>query len=289
MREKVTRNEEMRQLKAGGVSAEEIAARYNVSTSMVYRVCRGISSSAAQRYENQYTRGGFDQIDNFCRMLEDSNPSLEYVSGFTSVDKPVALRCKVCGCEFTRSAVSVRHRKKLRCPGCDERDKAERERVKASTDEAIRKAKRIQREADDAKIRLEREKARIAGIHNCPVCGKLTDRKKYCSAECANKRHNQLHETRRRVKIQASIVDKDITLEKLYERDGGVCWICGLLCDWEDRTTKGKAFIAGNYYPSIDHVVALADGGAHSWENVKLAHRTCNSFRYYDDHGKGVC
>ena len=43
------------------------------------------------------------------------------------------------------------------------------------------------------------------------------------------------------------------------------------------ETINGSFFIAGNMYPSIDHVIAVANGGTHEWSNVKLAHRICNS------------
>jgi len=29
-------------------------------------------------------------------------------------------------------------------------------------------------------------------------------------------------------------------------------------------------------YPSIEHVIPIAKGGKHTWDNVKLAHRKCN-------------
>lgn len=41
----------------------------------------------------------------------------------------------------------------------------------------------------------------------------------------------------------------------------------------------GDTFIAGNMYPSIDHVRPLSRGGLHEWGNVKLAHRICNSIK----------
>lgn len=30
-------------------------------------------------------------------------------------------------------------------------------------------------------------------------------------------------------------------------------------------------------YPSVDHVIPLSKGGTHTWDNVKLAHKRCNS------------
>ena len=73
------------------------------------------------------------------------------------------------------------------------------------------------------------------------------------------------------------MVDNDITLHDLFVRDGGKCHICGGDCDWNDRSTKNNRFVAGKYYPTIDHVVPLSKGGTHSWNNVKLAHFSCNS------------
>ena len=71
--------------------------------------------------------------------------------------------------------------------------------------------------------------------------------------------------------------DNDITLEKLYKRDGGKCYLCGIICDWNDGIDKDGTFVAGQMYPSIDHVFPLSKGGHHTWENVKLACRGCNS------------
>ena len=71
----------------------------------------------------------------------------------------------------------------------------------------------------------------------------------------------------------------NITLDALINRDGLECWICGELCDLEDSFWIGKTFYAGNNYPSIDHVIPLAKGGTHTWDNVRVAHRICNSIK----------
>jgi 5-methylcytosine-specific restriction endonuclease McrA len=60
----------------------------------------------------------------------------------------------------------------------------------------------------------------------------------------------------------AEIVDRVVPLVVL-ERDDGLCGICGEDVDPMDF--------------DIDHVVAIADGGEHSYENVQLAHSSCNS------------
>ena len=77
---------------------------------------------------------------------------------------------------------------------------------------------------------------------------------------------------------KAPKVDKDISLSEVYRIDNGVCWLCGKACDWDDcETTSEGYFIAGNNYPSIDHVVPLSKGGTHTMDNVRLAHRGCNT------------
>lgn len=73
--------------------------------------------------------------------------------------------------------------------------------------------------------------------------------------------------------------DKDITLGKLYERDKGICKICGGLCDYNDYEIRGNTIIVGNSYPSIDHITPLSKGGSHTWDNVQLAHKQCNSIK----------
>ena len=68
--------------------------------------------------------------------------------------------------------------------------------------------------------------------------------------------------------------DNDITLEMLFKKDNGVCYLCGDVCDWSAVDAEGNAL---NEYPSIDHVRPISKGGTHTWDNVKLAHRGCNT------------
>ena len=79
------------------------------------------------------------------------------------------------------------------------------------------------------------------------------------------------------MKLSIAKVDNDITVEGLYRRDNGTWYLCGGRCNYEDYTVIDGTFIAGDWYPSIDHVIPLAKGGEHSWNNVMLAHRLCNS------------
>ena len=73
------------------------------------------------------------------------------------------------------------------------------------------------------------------------------------------------------------MTDKDITLAKLYERDKGICYLCGCECDYSDFEAADSIFKVGKTYPSIEHIIPISKGGTHSWDNIKLAHISCNS------------
>lgn len=113
--------------------------------------------------------------------------------------------------------------------------------------------------------------------HPCPVCGKITNRPKYCSDTCRKRASWHTQNVRRRLKIENALIDKDITLHKLFERDNGRCQICGGVCDWSDHSFINGRFICGKTYPTIDHIIPLDKGGMHSWDNIQLAHHSCNS------------
>lgn len=109
----------------------------------------------------------------------------------------------------------------------------------------------------------------------CIVCGKEFTTWKSRQFTCSTKCSTKAHDSDRR--IRGKVIDKDITLEKLAERDNNQCQICGLFVDWTDYEIRGHKKICGNFYPSKDHIIPLSVGGLHSWSNVQLAHRICNS------------
>ena len=229
-----------------------------------------------ENIRNQWTKGYDSVTDYVSKVIEDKTPCFEYVGGYTGSDGSVYIRCKECGHIQTRSMVSIRHGKVKTCENC--------KRIAKETEEAIRTAERI---ANRSRRNAEREEKRQNRIierlaweesrrHNCPVCGTETIKQKYCSEACRRKATNHMTEAKRRAKIKNVLVDSDIEIHKLFNRDGGICHICGQYCDWEDYTTVNGTIICGDNYPSIDHVIPLSRGGLHSWDNVMLAHRYCN-------------
>lgn len=117
--------------------------------------------------------------------------------------------------------------------------------------------------------------------HPCLVCGTITKRPKYCSEDCNRKARNVRSRAYRRARtksIDIQMVNPEITLDEVYQRDNGVCYLCGEKCDKEDYVWKRKGLkICGGNYPSIDHIKPISLGGPHSWDNVRLAHMSCNS------------
>lgn len=288
--------EQMRAYKAKGHTQAEVGQLFGVSEETARKYCKGISPM--DKF-SQFSKRTEEQVDS---VVKRYNGNLTYHSGFTKGDCRINVQCTICGNVFQRSITTMRHGNAIKaCPFCYPKAKESKSHKKLSAEEKERrKTERAERhELNVAKMKAkskeETRKRQEARRHNCPVCGKSTTRPKYCSEKCghiANKKpykydaeQSATHEARRRVRIRKQIVDRDITLKKLYSRDAGRCWICGLMCDYTDKTYTDKTMIAGNMYPSIDHVVALADGGAHAWHNVRLAHRICNSLRYYAPHG----
>lgn len=277
----------MRAYKAEGHTSAEVAAMFGMTEKTAQRHCRGISRMDKS---TQFQKRTEEQVDAIVRKY---NSNWRYKSGYTSGDCRINIQCTICGTIFNRSMNTIRHKHAEGCVYClklekekvreqiEERKRIRHEQAIANRPVLIAKARAKQREATK-----QRQEARR---HDCPICGTSTTRPKYCSDKCnsiANTRkNNSVHEARRRTKLKAVIVDRGITLKKLYDRDGGRCWICGLMCDYTDKTYTDKTMIAGNMYPSIDHVVALKYGGTHSWENVRLAHRICNSLRYWTPPG----
>ena len=268
--------EQFREYKRQGHTSKEIAQRFNIPEHVAKDICRGVGA----QYVNQYTRRSFDNEEHARIKIAEylDGKHLEYVGGFTGCDGRVNLRCTECGAILNRSMVRVRQRK-VGCDKCRKQKQLDRIAQKEiAKEERRRQRKKATQEKQKEKAEAEK-KAKQERQHSCAVCGAMTMRPKYCSKVCANKAKNKRKEVRRRHVIAGAMIDNDITLEALYKRDGGACHICGMQCNYDDYIVKNDAVITGDYYPSIDHVIPLSKGGAHSWTNVKLAHRRCNTFK----------
>lgn len=93
---------------------------------------------------------------------------------------------------------------------------------------------------------------------------------KYCSPKC-----KALHKRgqRKRCKHYGVYYDPDVTRIKVVQRDHCICQICGKKCDPKDRRWGSS----GPNFPTLDHIIPLAKGGTHTWDNVQCACGICNS------------
>ena len=144
--------------------------------------------------------------------------------------------------------------------------------------------KELEQQKEERQVKLEEEREQQLSNLKCIECGGIFKgtslHQKLCSAECSRVRRNkQQRLCKDKRSNDDNNIDKDISLETLYKRDRGICYICGGKCDFKDHTQINGYFTAGPNYPSIDHIIPVARGGMHAWDNVKLAHRHCNSMK----------
>lgn len=215
----------------------------------------------------------------------------EIVGAFEDMSTSITIKCVRCGSSKEVTPRHIRNRGTT-CEVCRRNAKEAEQKAKREKREQQAKANREAKEAEHLR--------RLNAPHICKRCGKtytIADYMKsvgtryernsgYCSRVCRDqakaendrrnrkkyrsegKRHRCKHYTR--AKELGLPAEEGITLEKLIARDGTTCAICGL-----------QTFYGGDcrseLYPSIDHIIPLAKGGGHTWSNVQVAHRLCNS------------
>jgi 5-methylcytosine-specific restriction endonuclease McrA len=100
----------------------------------------------------------------------------------------------------------------------------------------------------------------------------------YQSGERARNRKRQQTPERRAAKRSYGhtrrAILRGVTTEKVdplvvFERDGYVCQRCGIQCD------KEAVWPAADF-PTLDHIVALANGGPHTYDNTQCLCLPCN-------------
>lgn len=185
--------------------------------------------------------------------------------------------CKMCGVKIegknitavycSRKCIETHH---SRMRGHKPRDKyLEELRIKSAVNQEMKENERKKRLIETTRVR------------SCRTCGKsfktTNSAKLNCSTTCSNKWRNRNKDKRIN---KSNLVDADITLEKLFKRDGGTCYICNGGCDFNDyHTTDSGHWYAGEKYPSIDHLLPLARDGKHAWDNIRLACKRCNTMK----------
>lgn len=218
--------------------------------------------------------------------------NVQYVSGYKEYDSVVKVKCLLCGNEWEINIHNLLQRirgnrigrngnKKTNpyvpCPNCRDADKEYARIIANYKAEEERFIQRFTRWLKANTIENKKEYHR-----KCRNCGKpfttFSNRKVYCSERC-NDRARESRKRRTRRNIIESQRHDDVTLDRLFKKDKGICYLCGRPCDYSDFKKIDSYIVTGNRYPSIEHIVPISKGGTDTWDNVRLAHRICNSFK----------
>lgn len=286
--EKAARNEKIAALRRENWSMADIAERFGITQSCVSIICKNIGLGGKRSFKKprynpekrsaQTIKGREADEPRRIKLIEERLPGFEYFGNFTGSDGTADIRCKKCGTVITRSWVAIRHGN-VACDVCRAEataaKKAQGKAAQEAAKEAKAKAQKLKKFFTQNQEQLE--------LRCCAKCGAWFVPKRKAQQCCSRRCAESLNNTRkkdRRLRLLGGY-NEEITLPRLYQRDGGICYLCGKPCNWQDFEIRDDGtFIAGDWYPSIDHVVALHDGGAHAWDNVRLAHRWCNSKKH---------
>lgn len=196
--------------------------------------------------------------DSGNELVKKYQPDYEFIS---YKDGRYKVKCKKCGGVIERSRATIMQHN-LRCEHCAE---------EMAKQEELQRLINVLRNAVESKT-----------PKTCECCGSVYYspyfNQKYCSDRCRRKRKKsyRVKGYRSRAKKYKVPYVPGITLNAVANRDKGICQLCGKPVDWSDNTW-GDSF--GAMYPTIDHIVAMANGGGHTWDNVQLAHAICNSYK----------
>lgn len=248
-----------------GMGTQEVADALGVGKRTVQK---HLKIAGVEIRKGEYNRASHEAL--IARIESTSSPFVHYVYGNKKTG--VTLKCEKCGQTFTyRSVWNVR----FRCPNCEPVEHT----VNTISDEV--------REQKKKDIQLAAREKTLAEVRRCKWCGsEFTEKDWYGDSEKRIKRRH--HFCSPSCKSQYSRYDrrvrqgkaKPLSWKKIAMRDGYTCAICGEPVDINDYTVTDEGyFIAGANYPSADHIVPLAKGGSHTYDNAQLAHCLCNSMK----------
>lgn len=236
-----------------GLTRHEIAEKRGVHVENLARRMKKLGVHAVyHKPEVIKKKAEWHYIESQAVLFEERQPGFRYV-GYLS--KRVRLQCKTCGTVIERAPATIRY-KNVECEVCKENKNAEVVRIKA-----------LQRKTELRKPKI------------CKECGEVFyseySDKIYCSAKCKKKKNARGSGYRDRCRKYGVEYNAGITRKAVIERDGNVCKICGKTCNENDR----RWGTLGPDFPTVDHIIPLAAGGAHSWNNVQCACASCNSYK----------
>lgn len=182
-----------------------------------------------------------------------------------SGESRLTIKCMTCGNVRTLFSSTLRHSHNGYCGIC---------RKKRKFNERLDKLETRERE------KRHNQKIKQLSFHTCRHCGVIIPFNRSVCDKCKReviKENYRQKDIRRRSKLLKVRRDRDINLRKLYDRDNGICYLCGKACDFNDSKYVNGAFIVGNNYPTVEHIKPISLGGSDTWDNIKLACLYCNS------------
>lgn len=285
-----------------GHTVNEVSEKFGITIVQFdnERRIRGITKSEEQRKQSwsaSLKKGNETQKMRARknRIARLDSLGFDYVS---ESDKKGRVRCRKCGFEFERTFQNLR---------CGNVTCSECMKIRKTEEEQARKKEIQERKAKQEAERINKNplglsyyqlsiKEKYDVVRVCEVCGneytirdRMTKEKlKYgadsgcCSSACAKKRARKAQKIRERgyrnhkgrARKYGCAFDSSVTLKALVKRNGLRCAICGEMCDPNDHTWTSYS---GPKHPTIDHIIPMARGGGHVWDNVQVAHAICNS------------
>lgn len=265
-----------------GMTTYELGKKYGVYHTTISRWMRsfGIHKGKPTSLPEECTGAGAAILKERCRSrvvakLKEEGDTLELVE----YGERLTLRCKTCGHEFQKSKTGYDYR--FTCPRCHEKDLRRQADAKA-------RAKARKRYERQQQIEAARE-WRLSVPRICVECGEPFysehESAVYCSEACRRRARNRKNDARKkrrgacvgsyrrrmRIKRTPATYDRTVTLAAVYDKYHGRCCSCGR-----------KTYRTKSYSPTqatLDHVVALANNGTHTWDNVQLLCQECNSVK----------
>lgn len=108
---------------------------------------------------------------------------------------------------------------------------------------------------------------------DCAECGQAFTptycTQRFCSGQCSRRCNRRIEKQVRRARKRNLPTDRVDSIE-VFSRDGWRCQLCG------QRTPRSKRGQMVDCAPELDHVVPLALGGSHTYENTQCSCRACN-------------
>lgn len=265
---------------AEGLTRAEIADKYNVHVENLARRMRKLGVHAVHAIPEQCkprTMGQWHYISSVDEKIKRDHPDFDYIESRRKSKNSGSehkVKCKRCG----QVSIKFKITRNFFCTHCIEDRREEKKKLKADT-----YAKQLAMEAEKPKVCKE-----CGGVFYSQYADSV-----YCSSYCKRKAKRERQKERNpeaykqkkrkykgydhgkyieRAKKYGCAYEYGVTRKKVIERDGRKCMICGKTCDESDKSWGSF----GPDYPTLDHIVPLSKGGAHSWDNVQCACGECN-------------